>query len=140
METNNLSRHKTIKTLMAQQPEKIVDTAINLWGLFASQVISIVGESGFHALFARSVFITQSSFPWLAAGLLSTQTERLLAELKISLEKQTPAQAAEANCFLLITFTDILASLIGEDLTSGILRSVWGHYASDIAGMEFNND
>jgi hypothetical protein len=140
METNNLSRHKTIKTLLAQEPEKIVDTSINLWGLFASQVIFIVGESGFNALYARSVFLTQSSFPWLATGLLSTQTERLLAELKMNLEKQTPAQAAEASCFLLITFTDILASLIGEDLTSGILRSAWGDYTSYKAGMEFNND
>jgi hypothetical protein len=140
METNNLSRHKAIKALMAREPEKIVDTAINLWGLFARQVIAIVGENGFNALYERSVILTQSSFPWLAAGLLSTQTERLLEELKMSLEGQTPAQAGEANCFLLITFTDILASLIGEDLTSSILHSAWSNNASEKAGMEFNNE
>jgi hypothetical protein len=44
----------------------------------------------------------------------------------MSLEGQTPAQASEANRLLLITFTDILAALIGEQLTTSILRLAWG--------------
>ena len=47
------------------------------------------------------------------------------------LERQTPAQASEANRLLLITFTDILASLIGEQLTTSILRLAWANDASD---------
>jgi hypothetical protein len=141
MKAYDTHRHKTINSFMAQEAETVVDNAINLWEQLAIQIISIVGEGGFNSLYERSVSITQSTFLWLAAAdSLSPQTDHRFAELKMRLEKQTPAQAGEANCFLLITFTDILASLIGEDLTSGILRSAWGDYASDKAGMELKDD
>lgn len=148
METSDLLRHQIIKNLTAQQTEKVADAAINLWELLASQIISVVGEGGFNSLYARSVFLTQPTFPWLAASLLSPQTDHRFAELKTSFEGQTPAQASEANSLLLITFTDILASLIGERLTTSILRSAWGseellaghpNDASDRSNKEFKN-
>lgn len=126
METGNLLRHQIIENLMAQHTEKVADAAINLWEPMAAQIISIVGEGGFNSLYARSVFLTQPTFPWLAASLLSPQTDRRFAKLKMSLEAQSPSQAIEANSLLLITFTDILASLIGEQLTTSILRLAWG--------------
>jgi hypothetical protein len=58
------------------------------------------------------------------------------AELKIILAGQSPKQAGEANCLLLITLTDILSSIIGEDLTMSILHSAWGTVASDGTGDE----
>ena len=137
METTAFDRHKLIKSLiMAQESEKVADASIILWEQMAEQIISIVGEGGFNSLYARSLFLTQSAFPWLAAGLLPQQTEHRFAALRQSLEGQTPAQAGEANSRLLITFTDILTSLIGEELTSSILRSAWDNRP----GMEFNND
>jgi hypothetical protein len=62
------------------------------------------------------------------------------AELKMCMAGQTPAQAGAANRLLLITFTDILASLIGEHLTTSIMRSAWGDDASNKAGKEFKNE
>ena len=100
----------------------------------------IVGEVGFNALYARSVFLAQTSFPWLAASSLAPQTDHRFAQLKISLAEQTPAHASEANRLLLITFTNILTSLIGEELTAGILRSAWGKDALDGADKEFDNE
>ena len=140
METSCLLRHQIIKNLMAEHTEKVADAAINLWALMATQIISIVGEGGFNSLYARSVFLTQSTFPWLAADPLSPQADHRFAELKMSLEGQTPAQASEANSLLLITFTDILASLIGEQLTTSILRSAWGNDASYSTSKEFMNE
>ena len=140
METSDLLRQQIIKSLMAQQPEKVADAAINLWEQMATQIISIVGKGGFNSLYARSVFLTQSTFPWLAASSLSPQTDCRFAELKMSFEGQTPAQASEANSLLLITFTGILASLIGEQLTTSILRLAWGDDASDRADKEFKNE
>lgn len=139
METSDLLRHRIIESLMARHAEKAADAAVNLWEQMATEVISIVGEGGFNSLYARSVFLSQTTFPWLAAGSLSSQTDRRFAELKTSLEAQTPAQAREANSLLLVNFTDILASLIGEKLTTVILRSAWGSDASDRAGKEFQN-
>jgi hypothetical protein len=135
-----LPRHQIIQSLMARHPEKVVDAAIQLWEQMATQIISIVGEQGFDSLYARSVFLTQPTFPWLAASSLSPQTGHRFAELKTSLEGQPPAQASAANSLLLITFTDILAGLIGEQLTAGILRSAWGNDAAYSVGKEFKSE
>ncbi|OGS98878.1 MAG: hypothetical protein A3K04_11690 [Gallionellales bacterium RBG_16_56_9] len=140
METGSLLRHQIIKSLMAQHTEEVADVAINLWEQMATQIISIVGEAGFNSLYARSIFLTQSTYPWLAASSLSPQTDQRFAELKTSFEGQTPAQASDANSLLLITFTDILAALIGEQLTTRILRSAWGNDLWDRAGKELINE
>ena len=137
METNGLLRQQIIKSLMAQHPEKVVDAAINLWEQMTTQIISIVGEGGFNSLYVRSLFLTQSTFPWPPPP---PQADHRFTQLKASLEGQTPALASEANYLLLITFTDILATLIGEELTTSILRSAWGNDASGRADKEFENE
>ena len=127
---------------MAAHTENVADAAIILWEQMATEVISIVGEGGFASLYARSIFLTQSTFPWLAraAGSPTPQTDHRFAELKMSLEGQAPAQASEANSFLLIAFTNILASLIGEKLTANILHSAWGNPVSNSAREELKID
>lgn len=121
-------------------PENVVDAAIKLWEQMATEIISIVGESGFNSLYSRSIFLTQSTFPWVTASTKSPLTDQRFAELKMNFEGQTPAQAIEANRLLLITFTDILASLIGEQLTNTILRSAWGNDATGRTNKEFKNE
>jgi hypothetical protein len=125
---------------MAQHTEKVADAAINLWEQMATQIISIVGEDGFSSLYVRSVFLAQPTFPWLASSSLSPQTDQRFAELKTSLEGQMPVQAREANSLLLLTFTGILAALIGEPLTARILRSAWGNDASYSTSKEFKHE
>jgi hypothetical protein len=140
METSDLTRHQIIKSLMAEPTEKIVDAAIDLWERMATQIISIVGEDGFNSLYARSVFLSQSRFPWLAASQLAPPINQRFAELKTRLEGQTPTQASEANSLLLFTFTDILVSLIGEQLTTRILGLAWGIDTSNSTGTEFKHE
>lgn len=140
METSDLLRCRIIESLIPRPTEQVVDAAISLWEKLAAEIISIIGEGGFTSLYARSVFLAQSSFPWLAASLLAPQTDYRFAQLRISLAEQTPAHAGEANRLLLTTFTDILASLIGESLTASILRSAWGNDDSDSADKEFKNE
>jgi hypothetical protein len=122
---NDLPRHRTIKIITAQLPEKPTDAAINLWELMAAQIISVIGESGFSSIYARSLFLAQSTFPWLPDD-STAAAEHRFAELKKSLDAQPASQAGEANSLLLLTFTDILASLIGETLTSHLLYLAWG--------------
>lgn len=140
METRDPLRHQLIERLMAQHPEKVADAAIDLWEQMATQIISIVGEDGFNSLYARSVFLAQPTFPWLAASALSQQNDQRFAELKKRLEGQTPSQAREANSLLLLTFTGILAALIGEPLTTRILCSAWGDDASTSTSKEFTHE
>ena len=140
MENSDLPRQQIVKRRMLQPTEEVADAAINLWEPMATQIISIISEDGFNSLYGRSVFQTRIIFPWLAAGALPPQTDQRFAGLKLSLEGHTPEQASAANSLLLITFTDILASLIGEDLTIRILRSAWGDDASERLGKEFQNE
>ena len=58
----------------------------------------------------------------------------------MSFERQSSAQASAANSLLLINFANILASLIGEQLTTSILRSAWGNDASMKADKEFKHE
>lgn len=140
METRDLPRHQLIERLMAQHPEKVADAAISLWEQMATQIISIVGEDGFNSLYARSVFLAQPTFPWLPASSPSPENDQRFAELKKGLEGQTPSQAREANSLLLLTFTGILAALIGEPLTTRILWSAWGDEASTSTCKEFTHE
>lgn len=140
METIDLLRHQIIKGLTAQHTEKVADAAVSLWAQMATQIISIVGEGGFDSLYARSLYLSQATFPWLAAGSTSAQTSSRFTNLKINFEGQTPALASEANCLLLITFTDILASLVGEPLTVRILDSAWNNDTQGTAGKESKNE
>jgi hypothetical protein len=140
MQTSDLPRHRIIESLMARHTDKVADAAINFWDKLATEIILIVGEGGFNSLYARSVFLARSTFPWLATSSLSPQIDQRFAELKMRLAEQTPAQASTANRLLLITFTDILASLIGEQLTTSIMRSAWGDDASNKAGKGLKNE
>jgi hypothetical protein len=96
-----------------------------------------VGKNCFNSLYARSLFLSQAKFPWLATGSLTANAVHRFKGLKTCLEGQTRAQANEANTMLLITFIEILAALIGVQLTSHILRLVWGINLSNNAGKEY---
>ncbi len=140
MNMSNQSRHQMIESIATPSPEKGADAAIRLWEQMSTQIISIIGKGGFHSLYARSLFIARAHFPWLAADELPAQTDPLFAQLQKFFEAQTPVQASAANSQLLITFTDILASLIGEALTISILRSAWEGDTSDQAEKDLKNE
>ncbi len=70
---------------MTKQTEKVADASIILWEQLAIQIISIVGEDGFNALYVRSVFLSRSTFPGSAIP-LPPQAEHRFAELKGALK------------------------------------------------------
>lgn len=124
---------------MAEQPDNVANAAIDLWEKLADEIVSIVGEAGFASLYERSVHLTQPTFPWLPPSPLPPQGNRF-AELKARLADQPTAHVLAANTLLLTSFTDILASLIGEQMTSSILRSAWGSLASAMPDKEPDNE
>lgn len=97
-----------------------------MWRPLAVALVLIIGAGGFDSLYARSVYLSQQTYPWLTAGLgAPEQTDQRFCDLEKSLQEQSPAVAREANCLLLVTFTNILVSMIGESLTMRILNSAW---------------
>ena len=140
MQTSDLLWRQRITNLMAGQTDNVADSAVSYWSLLAAQIISIIGEGGFDSLYARSVFLSQSAYPWLAASSGAARTAHRFTDLKNSLETQTPALASEANSLLLITFTDILASLVGGPLMGRILESAWDIDIQGTADKELTNE
>lgn len=134
----DLPRHRFIRNTLAAHPD--ADAAILLWEGIATELIAIIGEGGFDSLYQRSVYLVQQAYQCLAPCLQSAPAEHRFAGLKASLEKDPSPLMNEASRELLITFTDILAKLIGEELTTGILRTAWGSDASGNSGMESTHE
>jgi circadian clock protein KaiC len=131
MELADFLRHQVMVNSAIEHAGKGADDAIILWEKLATEVVWIVSDSGFNSLYARSAFRVQATFPWIAMDLLSAQNEHRFAELKRCFAGQTGAQVCAANTLLLITFTDLLASLIGEELTVAICRTAWRNDEAD---------
>lgn len=144
MEDLFLQRQQIIASLLAQQPENIADVAMAHWEKLADEIISIVGEAGFTSLYERSLHLAQPTFPWLppdsSPAQLPPPDSHRFVELGMRLADQAPAHACAAHSLLLTLFTDILASLIGEQLTSSILRAAWGNLAPVSSGKELDNE
>jgi len=126
MDALGISRHRSIENLTSQNPENSASSDVGLWPSLATQIIAIVGVGGFDSLYARSVFLTQSQFTWLAADCEIPSDDSRFVSLTASLDSAAPELARAANSLLLMTFTDIFASLVGEPLTARILDSAWG--------------
>lgn len=121
-----------VSKLAADQTGKVsLDGAIALWERIASQIISLIGEEGFNSLYARSMYLIQPDFPWLDASLRTSQQVPRFADLKKILAGHAPEQASKANETLMLTFINILASLIGDELSIRILCSTGGNDAAN---------
>ncbi len=142
MEIKPLQRHQIIRDLVLKQPDAIVATSEQLWQRLAQELISIIGEGGFQSMYARSLHMLVARFAWLPLHAIPfNQTDggvpvSRFAPLAQCLSEQSPHDAAEGSIALLCTFIDTLALLIGEHLTTRILRSAWGDAALDLAVKE----
>jgi hypothetical protein len=142
-------RQQLIQRAMGRTTGAVMDDAIGLLQRLALELISLIGEGGFNALFARSLFITHSAFPWLAPressrylnddalptwlapGNAHHTVDSWFADIKINFEGQGATATGEASLMLLLTLTNILADLIGERLTISVMRSAWDDNACD---------
>ena len=120
-------RMQLIQCHLTMIPIGKVSGTVALWQKFSDELMSLVGEKGFLALYSRSLHILRAPFPMLPYFDTEISPTTWLADLEAVLAEQDLVGANNANYQLLMTFTDILASLIGEDLTLEILHSSWGN-------------
>ena len=137
MSKNTLLRQHLIQRAIARNRNETETNDIThaVWPPLATQLVSIIGEGGFNALYARSLYLTHEAFPWLTSGDAPGSVEVRLTDLKNCLQEQSADEANKACHFLLLTFTNILASLIGEPLTLALLSSAWGDDTNDEAAI-----
>ena len=125
-----------IRTVIMRRPDAIGNVTLHLWECLAVELTSIIGDGGFQSLYARSTHLARAQFPWIIINPPATSTASLFVNLKKCLEERDSKTACEASITLLNIFIDILILLIGELLTTSILRSAWGDDAVNIAGTE----
>jgi hypothetical protein len=98
---------------------------------FAEQLTPLIGDVGVATICARSLHLTERNVRGLASVRASAQGNSPFAHLQLFLEQQEPAAATEVAVAVLATATELLASFIGERLTTSLLREAW---PDDFAG------
>ena len=101
------------------------DVVIVLWRRLAAELTLIIGKRGFASLYSRSLNKAGAEFPWLEPHPPKDAVDafKLLASV---LETRDPSEAQAANAAVLNIFIDTLIVLMGELLTTSILRAAWG--------------
>lgn len=141
MESSKSLRYELIKNYVAQCTEKDADGLIFLWQRMAVEIVALVGEGGFNSLYERCIGLTQISFPWLEIDPTLAHSVHRYAELQLRFEEQSTAQSIAANNQLLVIFTDLLASLIGEQIVAVILNTAMGNgKAGRVSTKEIENE
>ena len=140
MTTTDLSLRQIIEAALARPAGPVADATLQLWRKLAPELITIIGELGFDALYARSIRLARLRHPWIKQDASTLSGDDVFAPLQQSLQAQDATQAGLASLALFTIFFDTLALLIGEALTKHLLHSAWGKETSDIPGKNFNDD
>jgi hypothetical protein len=101
-------------------PEHAVSLA-RAWSRLSRQLVPLIGEAGFGALFGRTLRLVAPGHAWLSVDPARRSSAALLAGLEADLAGVTEAAAAAANEELTSTFTRQLGALIGPSLTARLL-------------------
>lgn len=103
----------------------IAKATVSTWQQMAVRLAPVIGWRGVDVLFSRALYLTGSRYPWLAVAAEDGNGVAQAASFRTRLETQKADVAAAASCALLVTFTELLATLIGDALTERLLRPVW---------------
>jgi len=111
----------------------ITEATLGLWCEAAGILIPMVGGRGVDALFTRSLQLASPAFPWLAAAVEPGDGAGPQADFLARLKGRDPDEAIEASLALMVTFTELLATMIGASLTDRLLNPVWGSASAESA-------
>jgi hypothetical protein len=92
------------------------------WRRISGQLVALIGENGFCALFGRALRTMAVRYEWLSVDVTRKSIDGLLGSLERDLAGVERTVADIANMELLNTFTRQLSSLIGEALTARLLE------------------
>lgn len=124
-------RHLAIESALlhaagdAPDAEAVAAAAIDVWRRMAARLTPVIGAQGVDVLFRRALLLTSRVFVWLAAVNNDDDADALQESLRRCLASQERAVAMAASVALLIRFSELLTSLIGETLTGRLLEQVW---------------
>ena len=136
MEHSKNARQQLLEAALARFPDGAVPAIIRLWEQLAPELISIIGEGGFKPLYARSIRLAGKQHAWLLPCAAKPAVGERFTELAACLQTQDVLNAQQAGLDLFSIFLDVLASLIGEELTTHLLHSAWSNKISEISAKD----
>ena len=96
--------------------------ACRVYDKLQAHLCPLVGSAGVQALLVRSVKLTQADFSFLEVDVLDEGSTTKLHEC---FQAQEPAVVTESAAALFGTFFALIATFIGERLTTQVLRGAW---------------
>lgn len=136
MASDNESPRQIVERCLATEPHAVVDSTIVFLQMLANSLVSIIGEEGFESLLLRSCQLAARQFPWLQFDPRARAADPEFDLLRQSFAGRDPADIAAASMQLFSTFVDILASVIGDHLTTVILRTALSRTGADTNSEE----
>lgn len=91
------------------------------WARLGRQLVPLIGEGGFVALFTRSARLLTPPRPWLTVDPARKTSAQLLLALERDLVRADRAQASTTHDELMDAFVRQLTALIGPALTERLL-------------------
>lgn len=107
------------------------DAWIHPWKQLSNHLKPLIGDSGFAALFRRSVRLVSTEYDWISSSAVGASADDLIDGLGGQLTAVDAGKARDANAALLSIFTKLLSGLIGEALTFRLLNSAWNVAAGE---------
>jgi hypothetical protein len=101
------------------------EALLHPWQRLAQHLSPLIGESGFCALYGRTIRLVIPHFEWLHAAQPGSSAEQSFIGLVGIYSTVHVDAATAANTALLTTFTELLAGLIGQALTRRLLDAAW---------------
>lgn len=107
----------------ASEPARQVHQMMAPWVRIKDQLVPLIGELGFCALFGRAARLLAARYDWIDVDASRKSAFALLAALEQAMAAVDPAEARIANAELMATFTRQLSALVGEALTARLLAT-----------------
>lgn len=135
-------RKQLIARMLTPRPQEtdnakaIADQAVWSWERIAFHLTPLIGQAGFQSLYLRAVHMSLPSCPTITPLKRGSSTEDLFQRLRDDLALLDNVTTAFCSNVLMNTFLELLASMIGEQLTTQILHSAWSHPPEASAAQE----
>jgi hypothetical protein len=130
------SRRKAIRRTLeeraggASDATSIAEATVVTWSQIAERLAPVIGTKGVDVLLNRALHLASVAFPCLAGTGYQGDGVDQIAGLKARLAGCHPDVSIAAGYALLITFIELLTTLIGESLTWRLLNPVWSSPAT----------
>jgi hypothetical protein len=115
----------------AEGAHALADTAVAIFQEIEARLSPVIGTRGVEVLLGRALHLTSASFPWLDLAPERGDFGAPVSALHQRLAARDAKEAFEGSLALLMTFTELLSTLIGTPLTRRLLTSVWAAPAQE---------